>query len=41
MQIVNKQLGELKPYKNNPRKNEPSGWTLVAESIKEFLLKCR
>jgi len=38
MQIVNKQLGELKPYKSNPRKND-GAVNAVAESIKEFGFK--
>ena len=38
MKIVNKQLGELKPYKSNPRKND-GAVNAVAESIKEFGFK--
>jgi len=35
MEIVNKKLGELIPYKNNPRKNDEAV-KYVANSIKAF-----
>ena len=38
MQIVYKKIGELKPYKNNPRKND-GAVDAVAQSIKEFGFK--
>ncbi len=38
MQIMYKKLNELKPYKNNPRKNDHAV-DAVAESIKEFGFK--
>lgn len=38
MQIFEKPLSEIKPYKNNPRKNDEAV-PLVANSIKEFGFK--
>ena len=38
MQIINKPIGELKPYKNNPRINDKAV-DAVAASIKEFGFK--
>lgn len=38
MQIFEKTLSEIKPYKNNPRKNDEAV-SLVANSIKEFGFK--
>lgn len=38
MKIVMQKVGELKPYKNNPRKND-SAVAAVAASIKEFGFK--
>lgn len=38
MQIVYKKIEELKPYKNNPRKNDEAV-PYVAESIKQFGFK--
>lgn len=38
MQIVYKKIDELKPYKNNPRKND-NAVEYVANSIKEFGFK--
>lgn len=38
MQIVYKKIGELKPYKNNPRKND-GAVDAVAKSIEEFGFK--
>lgn len=38
MEIVYKKISDLKPYKNNPRKNE-SAVNAVASSIKEFGFK--
>lgn len=38
MEIVEKTIGELKPYKNNPRLNE-GAVDMVAESIKAFGFK--
>lgn len=38
MQIVEKELGELRPYENNPRKNE-AAVEYVANSISEFGFK--
>ncbi len=38
MQIVNKRIEELKPYKNNPRKNDDAV-DKVAQSIKEYGFK--
>ena len=35
MQIIEKNIGELKPYENNPRKNEDAV-EYVANSIREF-----
>lgn len=39
MQIIEKKLSEIKPYKNNPRKND-NAVPYVAESIREFGFKC-
>ena len=38
MQIINKPIGELKPYENNPRINDKAV-DAVAASIKEFGFK--
>ena len=38
MNIVEKHLGDLKPYENNPRKNE-TAVPYVAESIKRYGFK--
>ena len=38
MQIVYKKINELKPYKNNPRKND-GAVEYVANSIREFGFK--
>ena len=38
MQIINKKITELKPYENNPRKNDEAV-DYVANSIKEFGFK--
>ena len=38
MEIINKKIEELKPYKNNPRNNEKAV-DYVANSIKEFGFK--
>ena len=38
MQIIEKKVSELKPYKNNPRKNDKAV-QYVANSIKEFGFK--
>ena len=38
MQIIYKKIEELKPYKNNPRKNDEAV-PYVAESIKQFGFK--
>jgi len=38
MQIINKPIGELKPYENNPRKNDKAV-DAVAASIKQFGFK--
>lgn len=38
MEIIYKQLKELKPYKHNPRKNDEAV-DYVAESIKQFGFK--
>lgn len=38
MEIIEKKVSELNPYKNNPRKNEPAV-EAVANSIKEFGFK--
>ena len=38
MKIIEKKLSELKPYENNPRKNEDAV-EYVANSIKEFGIK--
>ena len=38
MQIINKQIKELKPYENNPRKNDKAV-DAVAASIKQFGFK--
>ena len=38
MQIIEKKLSEIKPYKNNPRKND-NAVPYVAESIREFGFK--
>jgi site-specific DNA-methyltransferase (adenine-specific) len=38
MKIINKNLKDVKPYENNPRKNDKAV-DLVAESIKEFGFK--
>lgn len=38
MQIINVKIGDLKPYKRNPRKNE-NAVDAVAASIKEFGFK--
>ena len=38
MQIVEKRLNEIKPYENNPRKND-NAVPYVAESIKRYGFK--
>lgn len=38
MQIINKNINEIKPYENNPRKNDEA-IKYVAESIKQFGFK--
>lgn len=38
MQIVEKRLDEIKPYENNPRKND-NAVPYVAESIKRYGFK--
>ena len=38
MEIINKKISELKPYENNPRKNDEAV-EFVANSIKEFGFK--
>lgn len=38
MNIVEKKLGELQPYENNPRKND-TAVPYVAESIKRYGFK--
>lgn len=38
VQIINVKIGDLKPYKRNPRKNE-NAVDAVAASIKEFGFK--
>ena len=38
MQIIDKKIDEIKPYENNPRKNDDAV-EAVANSIKEFGFK--